>query len=873
MFELEKAIREWRKQIAAEPSLEPGYIAEIESHLRDKIDDLVERGRTPQEAFDGAVRALGGTDLIGSQFFKVYTPRRSGRPSWQPPRFFPALAWNYFRAAIRFLRRHKGFAVLNIAGLTIGMLSFLLIMTWVRNELSYDRFHEKKDRLFMILTQDKNASWSTTSYALPPALRDGYPEVEDFTRVWPWHNSLVRYGDIRFNEHAITLTDPGFFRMFSFPFVQGDPETALADKNAIVLTEETAHRYFGSEDPMGKILYLADPGQDFTVTSVVRDVPSNSSLRFDMVGRVEWLGEERIARWGEWVGPAYVQLRAGAPGGPFNEKIKEIFRERLGPNTTPQPVLQPFLKSHLYENGRPGVIVRVVVFSAIAVLILLLASVNFMNLGAVQSLQRAREVGMRKTVGATRPQVIRQFLGEALLLSFLSMALAVAAAPLLLPAFNRLAGKSLTLLGGDPWGIIWRLALAAAATGLLSGSYPAFLLSSFKPADILRHRTATAPGGVGFRKALIVLQFAASLAIIIGSIVVARQLRFIRSLDLGFDRDQVVTVENNLQILPRQDAFKQELGARPGIRSVTYAAQRPLNVGQTIRVDWEGNPGPIPAQIGYTMVDYDFFATFGMTIVRGRDFSSAYSDATADTCIVNEAAAKMFGWEDPIGRSITWVQAAIDPSRRNVRIVGVVKNFFDRSLRSEIRPFMFRVWRPWNSYIFVKVDRDRMSEAVAGIRSTFEKFAPDYDFTYEFLDEAFDRQYAAETQQGRIFSVFSALSIFIAALGLFGLAAYTAEQRTKEIGIRKVMGASISGLVILLTKEYLVLVGAAVLIAWPAGYYFMSKWLASFVRRTALSPIYFLAAAGAMLLVVLVAVGARTVRAARADPVESLRYE
>jgi len=873
MFELEKAIGQWRKRMEADPSLEPGQIAEIESHLRDKIDDLVARGRTPEEALEEAVRALGETGIIGEQFFKVYTPRPSGRPSWQPPRFVPDLAWNYVRTATRFLRRHKGFAVLNIAGLTVGMLSFLLIMTWVRNELSYDRFHEKKDRLFMILTQDKSASWSTTTYALPPALKDGYPEVEDFARVWPWHDSLVRYGDVRFNEHAITLTDPAFFRLFSFPFVQGNPETALADKNSIVLTEETARRYFGDEDPMGKVLHLDDPGHDFTVTGVVRNVPSNSSLRFDMVGRVEWLGEERIARWGEWVGYAYVQLRAGAPVGPFNEKIEGIFRDRISRDLPQRPVLQPFSKSHLYAHGRPGVIVRVVIFSAIAILILLLACVNFMNLSAVQSLQRAREVGMRKTVGATRAQVIRQFLGEALVLSFLSMALAVAAGPALLPAFNRLAGKDLTLFGGEPAGLIGLLVLAAGATGLLAGSYPAFFLSSFKPIETLRHRTAASPGGRGFRKALIVFQFAASVAIILGSIVVSRQLNFIRTFDLGLNRDQVVTLENSLQIRPSLDAFKQELGARPGILSVTFAGQRPLDVGQVIRVDWEGNPGPLPAPIGYITVDYDFFETFEMEIVRGRSLSRRVPADETESCVVNEAAAKMFGWEEPIGRSITWGQAAIEPSRRNVRIIGVVKNFFDRSLRSEIRPFMFRVWRDWNSYIFVKVDKNRVPEALAGIRSTFEKFAPDYDFAYEFLDEAFDRQYASEAQQGRLFNIFSALSIFIAALGLFGLAAYTAERRTKEIGIRKVMGASIPGLVTLLTREYLVLVGAAVLVAWPVAYYFMSRWLAGFVRRTTLSPLYFLAAAAAMLVVVLAAVGSRTLRAARANPVDSLRYE
>ncbi len=874
MFELEEAIKNWRKRMEADPALEPGYVAELESHLRDKIDDLASRGRAPEQAFDDAVRALGQTGLIGSQFFKAHTPRRSGRPSWQAPRFVPALAWNYVHTAARAFRRNRAFATLNVAGLAVGMLTFLLIMTWVRHELSYDRFHKNGDRLFMVLTEDnKGPSWSTTSYALPPALKAGYPEVEDFARVWPWHDSLVKYGDIRFEEDSVTLTDPGFFRMFSFPFVKGDPDSALLDKNSLVLTESTARRYFGDEDPIGKVLKFADPDEDLKVTGVVRDVPANSSLRFDMVGRVEWLGEERIARWTEWVGYAYVQLRPGVAYEAFNKKIKGIFQERIGPNWPPMPLLQPFSKSYLYQDGRPGIIVRVVIFSAVAVLVLLLACVNFTNLSAVQSIRRAREVGMRKTVGATRGQIARQFLGEALLLSFLSMALALAAVPVMLPAFSRLAGKSLTLFGADPAGLIALLGLTAAATGFLAGSYPAFLLSSFKPVETLRNRAAGSPGGSRFRKALIVFQFAASVVILLGAIVVSRQLRFIRTFDLGFERDQIVSLLNNIQILPRMDAFKQDLGGRPGILGVAYAAQRPLSVGQTIGVGWEGNPEPIPARIGYTMADYDFFEVFGMEILRGRAFLPAFNDAEADTCIVNEAAAKMFGWEDPIGRTIYWSQDSIDPSRRNVRIIGVVKDFYDRSLRSGIRPFMFRVWRPYNSFIFVKVDKGRVPEALAGAKAAFEKFAPDHSFRYEFLDAAFDRQYAVEAQQGRLFNAFGALSLFIAALGLFGLAAYTAERRTKEIGIRKVAGASVPKLVIHLTRDYLALVGAALLIAWPAGYFIMSKWLAGYVQRTPLRPWYFLAAAAVMMAVVLAAVGSRTLRAARANPADCLRYE
>jgi predicted permease len=873
-FDLERAVAGWRKGLRRNPALEDGQAAELEASLRDEIEELVGNGLDPETAFRQAVAAMGPAADAGGEFYKAKRTRRSSRPPWQAPRFVPSLVWNYIRTAARVFRRNRAFSTLNVAGLALGMLTFLLIMTWVRHQLSYDRFHEDLDQLFMILSRDdKGVTWNTTTYALPPALKEGYPEVEDFARYWPWTSSLARYKDLRFEEERITLTDPGFFRMFTFPFVKGSAETALADKTSLVLTESTARRYFGDEDPIGQVLHLDQLDADFRVTGVVRDVPANSRIWFDMVTRVEWLGEERLARWSEFVAYAFVRLKPGVTAEAFNPKFEGIFQERVGPNWPPKPYLQPFAESHLYWGGQPGVIVRVVIFSAVAGLVLLLGCVNFMNLSVVQSIQRGREVGMRKAVGATRGQVAWQFLGEALLLSFLSMGLALATAPALLPAFGRLAGTDLTLFGTDPAGLVGLLALAAAATGLLAGSYPAFLLSSFQPVETLRHRTAAPPGGARFRKALIVFQFAASVTILIGAIVVSRQLRLVKSFDLGLDKDQVVTLENNLQIFAQMDAFKQDLLGRPGILGAAYGGQRPIDVGQQIGVDWEGNTGPLPARIGYLMADYDFFEVFGMEIVRGRAFSPAFNDAEADTCVVNEAAAKMFGWEDPVGRTIVWTQEAIEPARRKVRIVGVVKDFYDRSLRSGIRPFMMRVWRPWNNFIFVKVDSARVPQALAGIEESFRKFAPDYTFDYEFMDDYFARQYAAESQQGRLFNVFGGLSLAIAALGLFGLAAYTAERRTKEIGVRKVLGASVPGLTALLTRDYLALVAAAVLIAWPTGYWFMSRWLNGFVERTPLSPWPFLAAAAAMLIVVAVAVGSRTLRAARANPVDSLRYE
>ena len=874
MFDLEKAIADWRKTLISNPSLEPGFIAEIESHLRDRIDGFIARGRTPEQAFGESIKVLGESGIIGSEFHKVYTSRRGSRPSWQAPRFVPGLAWNYFRTATRAIRRNKSFSTINIAGLGLGMLCFLLIMAWVRNELSFDHFHVNRKDLYMILSQaPEGRSWSTTTYALPPVLDAEYPEVTDFARVWPWHASLVKNGNIRFQEDAITLTDPGFFRMFTFPFVRGNPETALQERNSLVLTEDAARRYFGAENPVGKTLFLAEPGLDFQVTAVVKNVPQNSSLRFDMVTRVEWLGEDRLARWGEFVAYAYVRLRPGVAVEDFNKKISGIFQEHINQTYPVKPFLQPFSESYLYRDGRPGNIRRVVLFSSIAVLILLMACVNFLNLSTIQSAQRTREVGLRKSIGAGRGQIIRQFLGESLSTSFLAMALAVGAAPLLLPSFNRLAGTNLVLFGPNIGGLVLLLVLAALVVGLAAGSYPAFYLSSLKLVQLVRHRFTPAAGGGAFRKILIIIQFSTSVALILCAIIIARQLRFLRAFDLGFNRDQIVTVYCNPQLLSRFDSFKEQLRGHPGVLQVTRAAQRPLDVGQTIGVDWDGNPDPQPARIGYTMIDVDFFETFEMPIVRGRSLSAAFPQDETESCIVNEAAARMFGGGDPIGRMLYWSQGAIDPNLRNVRIVGVVKDFYDRSLREGIRPFMFRKYVPWLQFAFIKVDKNRISEVLPAVREAFEKFSPEYIFSYEFLDDAFNRQYRNETQQGRLFNVFSLLAIVIAALGLFGLAGFTAQKRTKEISIRKVLGASVSELVVLLAKEYLVWIAVANAAAWTVAFFFLRQWLNQFAERVELDPLVFPLASLSMLVVVLSVAGFQTVRAARANPADALRVD
>lgn len=873
MFDLDNEIRSWLKTLRKSRHLEDSDIAELESHLRDEIDHQIERGLNEEAALGAALEKSALADILRQEYEKARLYKRS-RPFWHPSRVMPSLIWSYIKIALRKIKRQKGSSFLNIAGLTLGMSCFILIVLWVQNELSFDKFHVNKDRLFRI--QNKLASGkyaNSLTYALPPALKEKYPEVEEVARVWPWHRSLVKYQDKSFDEENYYLTDPGFFTMFSFPFIHGSPETALPDKYSVVLTQKAAQRYFGNEDPLGKILYLAAHDADFKVTGVIANIPSNSHLQFDMLSRVEWLGEDRLARWAEWVAPAYVLLHPDATAGSFNIKIAGIYKEYIDPDYDVEPVLQPLTKVHLYWYGQTGSIVEIYIFSIIAVFILVMACINFMNLSTARSTQRAREVGLRKVVGATRSQVIKQFLGEALLFSCLSMVFALLCVWAVLPAFNNFTAQALTLFSGANVSIFLILFLTVLITGLLAGSYPALFMSAFQPVQTLKNRMTKNSGGSVFRRALIVFQFTLSAGLIVCTLIVSKQLRYVQNKDLGLNREHVVILNNNPDLGRQFDVFREELKSRPGVLNVTSAAQMPMQVGQMVPMNWEGNPNKEPVLWAYTMADYDFFETFHMEILQGRSFSKEFPTDEKGACIINETAAKMLGVENPIGTNIFFGHMALDPSLRNLQVVGVVKNFHYRSLYNTIGPFLFRIYKPYHFYVFIKLDAHQIKEALQNIKTVFAKYAPDYPFRFEFVDEAFNRQYASDLELRRLFNLFSVLSIIVACLGLFGLASFTAEQKTKEIGIRKVLGARLSDIVTLTAKEFLKWIAVANLIAWPVGYYLMMQWLNNFVYKASIGPEVFLLASGLTLFVVIITISYQTIKAALANPVDSLRYE
>lgn len=781
---------------------------------------------------------------------------------------------NYIRIALRNFKRQKVYSLINLSGLSLGLACFILISLWVRHEMSYDRFHGNKERIYRLLNAIDDGNFGTSvSYALGPELKDKYPEIEESCRVWPWHYSLVRYQDKNFYEFDFYLTDPSFFSMFSFPFVRGNPETALPDTNSIVITEDTAHRYFGSENPIGKSLYVAQHDTDFKVTGVVQNTPSNSHFQFDMVARVELLGEDRIRRWGEWVASSYVLLHRDAKKEEVEEKIADIYQGHLDNTPNYRPVLQPLTKVHLFAYGRPGLIVQVSIFSVIALFILVIACINFTNLTTARSFRRAKEIGLRKVIGGQRSQLIKQFLGESLLLSYLAIGLAIALSHSVLPFFNGFTGKELSLTRDAVYYWIFLIFIVAPLTGLLAGCYPAFHLSSFRPAEVLKSKSGFSIGRSQFRKILVVFQFSISIGLIIATLVVSKQLRFIREKDLGLDRHNIVTLMNNPDLNSRFDMFKSELEREPGVLHVTAAAQQPTNVGQGVVIDWEGRQGEEQFGARYTVVDYDFFETFKMDILDGRSFSKAVSSDAKGACIINETLSKMIGKESPVGEQIYFNHPEFAESERFVRIIGVVKDFHCESMHNPISPFLFRIHRPFNMYVFVKIDPRATQETIGRIGKVFERFSPGYPFQYIFLDDLYESQYQSEIQLGQLFRIFGAFAIFISCLGLFGLASYTAEQKTKEVGIRKVFGASVASITLLLSKQLAKWVLLANAIAWPVSYLMISRWLNEFAFRIHIGWSIFILSGFVALLLAIMTVGYQAAKAAVANPVDAIRYE
>lgn len=782
---------------------------------------------------------------------------------------------NYVKIAIRNIVRHKGYSFINIAGLAIGMACCILILLWVQDELSYDRFHENSEDLYRVIQDikftDYNTTWTITQGPLGPSLKKDFPEIINAAQI-TWRGFRLSYDEKNFDEE-VGMADGSIFEMFTFPLLNGNPAQALSDPHSIVLTEEMAEKYFGNEDPIGKKI-KANNEYDFVVTGVMKNTPRNSHLQFDFL--IPFIfGRElnySVDRWNNSQFRTYVQLQEGISAQESIQKISGYLFEKPTIEKDARLNLQPLTRVHLHSNYEfdqaHGDIKYVTIFSIIAIFILLIACINFMNLTTARSGKRAREVGMRKAVGAKRTDILRQFFGESILLAFIALVFALAIVWLSLPAFNNLSSKELSLDIAGNLLILLSLFCIAVLTGIIAGSYPAIFLSAFQPANVLKGSSPTGTKSLIFRKALVVFQFSLAILLIICTAFVYVQLSYMQNEKLGYDKEHMIYMGMRGEMRAKFETIKNELLQNPGITGVTASSEVPT-YGVTFSNSlwrWDGQSEDEEILMRATFVDVDYFKTLGIEVVKGRSFSKEFPTDSKEAIMVNEKAAEIMRMESPLGKRLSI-------GDDHFKIIGVVKNYHFRSLHQEIDPLILIYNPEVCRVLFARLKSDNISNTISKIEKVWKKFAPGYPFRYRFLDEALDNLYNSEQRIGTIFRYFSFLAIFISCLGLFGMASFTAEQRTKEIGIRKILGASMSNIVLLLSKEFTKWVLVANIIAWPVAYYAMDRWLQRYAYRVNIAIWPFGLAAVLAFMIALMTVSYQAIRAAIASPADSLRYE
>jgi putative ABC transport system permease protein len=776
---------------------------------------------------------------------------------------------SYLKVALRNLRKHKAYTLINVAGLTVGMACFILLSLWIYEETHYDSFHEKSGRLFrLILHKADDASdpgFPSAPYVLPRILKDEYPEIEETVRVRDRaYPSAVRSGDKAFYEDRFYMADPSFFGMFSYRFVEGEPGTALSGPRSVVLTRSAAARYFGTGEPMGRTLRWNET-EDLVVTGVIEDVPRNSHLRFDLVASLDLVGRERLSSW--WrEASAYVLLREGASRDEVEAKISGAVLERH-PEDDLRISLQALPDAHLtFSQGGGNDWRAILIFAVIAAAVLAIACVNYMNISTSYASVRAGEVGVRKVIGARRSEIAVQHLGEAVVLSFLSLVLAVVVVELVVPLYNRSQGQAISLwhVGGVP--LLLFLAAVALLAGLAAGSYPALVLSAFRPVEVLNNRGRRGGRSALLRSVLVTSQFAAAVVIVILTVYARKQFTFIRNVDMGFDRDRIVRFQANDALREKYDLFKERLLRDPDVLDVTAASALPHLLFNVNDLEWEGMEAEHPVEVAVLYVDPDYAETFGLKMVRGRDFSRDIPTDSTEAYVVNESALPLLGFEEPLGKTLTL-------AGREGRIIGVVKDFNFQPLIFKIAPLVMAV-RPDSYYdILVKIGPENMPRTLARVKEVYTEVAPGFPFDYRFIDEVFDLVYKPLGFMSGLLDAFAGIALFISGLGLFGLASLLTEQRKKEVGIRKILGASAPGVGSLLARRFFLTVLVADVIAAPLAYFATRTFLNFFVYRPPFDPLVILAAAGVTFAVALAAVSGQVLRASRVNPVECLRYE
>ncbi len=789
---------------------------------------------------------------------------------------------NYFKTALRNLLRHKLFSGLNIFGLATGMACSILIFLWVQDELSYDKFNHHADHIFRVVERASDGSYVVTPPALAYAIKSEIPGIQNATRIKPIQK-MITVGTKKFDEKNIYYADSNFLQIFNYPLVRGNAAKVLSLPNSVVLTEATAKKYFGDADAaMNKSIYIDDDikGINLIVTGILKNIPSNSHLQPAMLIPMERYDKVNnpIYGWTNFDVYIYFQLKnAVAPTASnlssITKKINDIYKQNnkeFDITLTAQPLTDIHLHSnYMFDVANNGNYAYVQIFALAAVFIIIIACINFMNLATAVSGKRAKEVGLRKTIGALRHQLIAQFIGESLLLSFISLLLATLIVYAMLPLFNQLAAKTISF---NPFNIYMLIGLVGVTivTGLLSGSYPAFFLSSFNPIKALKGKNILRSNKSFLRNGLVVLQFSISVILIVGTLVIYNQLRYIKKKDIGFDKEnllympmpQVGDLKNN------KDAMIATLSSFPDIRNYTFTDELPTNLSNSSKLTWRGMNPETQVLACRLRVDENFIKTFGIHMAAGRFFSKDFGNNNTGY-VVNETALKVMGLNlnNAIGKIIS-----ISLEDNEMPIIGVVKDFNFKPLQQSIEPLVIRT-NFSGGYVVMRTTPATVQKVIASLQHSFRNVYGDYPFTYGFVNDDLSNLYITEQRMEKLFNVFSILSIVISCLGLFGLATFAAQQRIKEIGVRKVLGASEAGIVALLSKDFLKLVLVSFVVAFPVAWWASDKWLQSFAYRTTVSWWLFVIAGVLALLIALITISFQSVKAALANPAKSLKTE
>ncbi len=803
---------------------------------------------------------------------------------------------NYFKIAFRNLWRNRKFTAINIFGLAVGISACLIILLFIRNELSYDRYNKKADRTVRVVFKGEvDGQKIREANVMPPVartLKTDYPEVQEATRLVQGGSPIITYGDKSFKEEAFAYVDPNFFQVFTLPFIKGDEATALIQPNTIVITQAIAGKYFGKDNPIGKVLNFKSRNTSFKVTGLIDKVPDNSSFHFDFFASMASWPDAKSTSFMTSGYYTYLVLPKGYDYKKLQAKLPQFTDKYMGPQMQQGLgmsldefrkhgndiglFLQPLTDIHLHSDFTgdlepEGDIRYVYIFGAIALFILLLACINFMNLSTAGASRRVREVGIRKVLGSVKWQLIGQFLLESILLTTIAFLLAIFFVYAALPFFNNLSGKDLSLQTGINHWILPGFLLFVLLTGILAGSYPAFFLSSFKPVSVLKGNLSSGKKSIGLRSALVVFQFFISITLIACTVVVYKQLHYIQNTKLGYNKNQVLVLPETWLLGQNQDAFYHQLLQDPRIQNLSVSGYLPAgpSYGNSFYVYPDGRSAQLVKTLRYD-VDYNYIPTLGMQMEKGRNFSVEFgTDSTG--IIVNEAAAKAFGWgTHALGHTIT--RRANDGHTTTYTVIGIVKDFHFKSLHELISPLVMVLGKGAGTMI-LKVKAGDIPGLLMDIKKKWAALSPEAPLTYSFLDDRVNHTYEAEQRTGLIFGIFSALAILVACLGLFGLVMYAAEQRTKEIGIRKVLGANVSTIVGMLSKDFLKLVIIAILLASPVAWLGMNKWLQGFAYRTGIGWWIFGLAGLAAVAIALITVLLQAIKAAMANPVKSLRTE